>query len=307
MSTPSSLTRRRFLQLAGGAVAALPSILQAKPAARPSLGISIFGSKALDQALRDCAEIGYENVEFHLGPQSSTDPAALSLPARRNIRHQLDSLGLTVSGMSLNTSSLGSEGLAHAKNLEAIKVGAQMGHDLYPGNPPPLQTGSGGLSADWDTDRNKLGDNLADWAATAAASGIGIAIKAHANNSVDTPEKVLWLMQRVHNPALTVDYDYSHFEGAGYSLEGSLTQLLPYTTFIQVKDARMENGRVRYLLPGEGDIDYAAYFRLLKKVGYTGPVVVEISAHVVRRPNFDFKTAAISSFKAVNAGRRALV
>ena len=299
------LSRRRFLQLAGGAAAALPGVMTANPAGRPSLGISLFGSRSLEEGLRDCASIGYENVELHLGPGSLTDPAALSLRARRDLRRRLDFHRLTVSGMS-DGLTLGVDGPAHAKNLEAIKVGAQMAHDLYPEAPPPLQTDTGGKSADWEPDRDKLRDRLASWAETAAAAGVVIDVKAHAGNSVDTPQKnCSGLMQRVGRKGLGVNYDYSHFEFTGVSLADSLTALMPYTTFIQVKDARMENGRRRYLLPGEGDIDYAAYFRLLRKLRYSGPVVVEVSVHVVVRPGFDFKTAATRSFAVVDAGRRA--
>jgi sugar phosphate isomerase/epimerase len=305
MEPGPALTRRNFLRLAGSAAVVLPGVLRAQPARRPSLGISLFGSRTWEDGLRDCAEIGYENLELFLGRGAATDPAVVVGDARRRLRRRLDDLRLSVSGLSVSSLTLGSDGRAHASNLEAIKIAAQMARDLYPDHPPPLQTGSSGRSADWKSDRFKLADRLAAWAETAAAGGVGLALKAHAGHAVDTVPKLLWLLQRVHNRALSVNYDYSHFEFAGVSLADSLTALRPYTTFIQVKDARMEAGQLRYLLPGEGDIDYAAYFRLLQKLSYTGPVVVEISTQVVHRSGFDFKTAARKSFAAVAAGRRA--
>ena len=107
--------------------------------------------------------------------------------------------------------------------------------------------------------------------------------------------------KHVRNPVLSANYDYSHFEFTGISLADSLAMLLPYTTFIQVKDARMEGGRRHYLLPGEGDIDYAEYYRLLHRHNYQGPVVVEISAHVTVAARIRFHDLRPEQFRR---GRR---
>jgi sugar phosphate isomerase/epimerase len=278
-------------------------VLSAKPAGWPSIGMCLFGARSLDEGLRTCSAIGYENVELYRGP-SPTDPVKMSRSERRKLRRRLDSLGLKVSGLSLDASPLGGNEREHAENLEKIKMGAQLAHDLFPEAPPPLQAQSNGRSADWETDRTKLGDRLASWAETAAAAGITIGLKAHADNAVDTPEKLLWLMQRIRNRAVRVNYDYSHFEFTGPSLAGSLTELMPYVIFIQVKDARMADGHRRFLLPGEGDIDYPAYFRLLRRLGYAGPVVVEVSGQVVPRPNFNFNEAAEKCFAVLAGARR---
>jgi len=290
------------LQLAGAA-AVLPRVLRAESAAWPGIGISIFGANTWEEGLRDIAAIGYKNVEVHLGP-GPTDPTVLLPPGRREFRRMLDSLGLKISGFTTHTTSLLDDGPALAQNLDAIKAAAQMGHNLDPGTRPHLQIQSNGVSEEWGPNRAKLLDRFGLFADTATAAGATLAVKAHAGNAVDTPQKLLWILQHASHRALSANYDYSHFEFTGISLAESLAMLLPYTTFLQVKDARMEGGRRHYLLPGEGDIDYAEYFRLLRRRRYTGPVVVEISAHVKVRPGFDFKTCAQSSFTAVDSGRR---
>jgi len=126
------------------------------------------------------------------------------------------------------------------------------------------------------------------------------ALKTHAGNAVDPPDRLLWLIKRVAQPALRVVYDYSHFELIGLGLEESLRALAPYTSMIQLKDSRqMANGAHHFLLPGEGGTDYISYFRTLDRMGFAGPVVVEISAQLFNQPGHDPVDAALRSFKVL--------
>lgn len=302
MKTSSAISRRRFLHLVGAA-AVLPRALRAESVAWPGIGISIFGANTWEEGLRESASIGYKNVEIYAGP-GPTDPAILRSSERREFRRMLNTLGLKISGLSIHTTSVLDDGPALAQNLDRLKAAAQMGHDLDPGAPPPLQIQSNGVSDEWGPKRAKLLDRFGLFADTAATTGATLAVKAHAGNAVDTPQKLLWILRHVRHGALSANYDFSHFEFTGISLADSLAMLLPYTTFLQVKDARMGGGKREFLLPGEGDIDYAEYFRLLRRHNYAGPVVVEISARVRIRTGFDFKTCARSSFAAVESGRR---
>ena len=42
----------------------------------------------------------------------------------------------------------------------------------------------------------------------------------------------------------------------------------------------------KYLLVGEGKIDYVKYFRLLEELKYRGPILVEVSAQIHRLPGY---------------------
>ncbi len=96
----------------------------------------------------------------------------------------------------------------------------------------------------------------------------------------------MWLIQAVGSPRIRIVYDYSHFYVEGYPLEESLRQLIAYAPLIVVKDSEGTSEKHTYLLPGDGKTDYAAYFRLLGTLGYSGFVNVEISAHVHRLPGY---------------------
>lgn len=66
-----------------------------------------------------------------------------------------------------------------------------------------------------------------------------------------------------------------------------------------MKDARREGKDVRFLLPGDGGTDFREYFRLLRKHGYRGPVVVEVSSQIFSRPGYDPIATAEKSFAAL--------
>ena len=296
-------TRRQFLQRAAGA-AALAAFPFASRAADSgiSLGFSLYGMKTvpLDEALRACAEIGYRNVEFALMPGFPTEPKLLSVDARKDLRGRLKSLRLDLSALMINI-SLTADDATHAKNLDAIKAAVQLAHDVAPQQLPVIETVLGGKPPEWDNIKERMAERLQSWAAVTAAGGIILTIKAHAGNTVNTPERLLWLLEKAHSPAIKVAYDYSHYQLAGLSLEDSLKGLLPQTRFIHLKDAAGDAKKFNFLLPGEGSTDYAAYFKLLKQLGYNGPVVVEVSGQIFNKPGYDPMAAAKKCFAVLSA------
>jgi inosose dehydratase len=119
--------------------------------------------------------------------------------------------------------------------------------------------------------------------------------------AVNSPERLLWLLHQVERPEIRIAYDYSHFELQGIPLKESLAALAPYTVFVHVKDSQGSGKTGRFLLPGEGRIDYVTYFRLLEQFGYRGPVVVEVSSQIFTKPGYDPIKAAEKSYRVLNA------
>ena len=298
-------TRRHFLRHAAGALAfsAGPlAALSVPTVPRFSLGMSLYGMKTLplDVALKTCADIGYRNVELALNKGFPTEPKIFTAEARKEAVRQLRSLKLDLSCLMLNM-SLAADDKAHAAALEGIKEAATLARDLAPENPPLIESVLGGKPAEWDQIKDRMADRLSSWAEAAKAGKVTIAIKAHVGSAVNTPERLLWLIEKVKSPAICVDYDYSHFEVAGIPLQESLKALLPHTKFIHVKDTVGDSAKFQFLLPGEGHTDYVAYFSTLKEQGYTGPVVVEVSAQIFNKPGYDPVAAAKKSYTALAA------
>ena len=174
-----------------------------------------------------------------------------------------------------------------AHHHERLRLAIALAHDLSPGAPPVIETVLGHKSAEFDQVKSSMADELAAWAKLAEEGDVTICFKPHADQAVDMPDRALWLLKQVPSPRLRIIYDYSHFVVQGLSLEESLRPLLPYTTYIAVKDAAGDRNQHQFLLPGDGHIDYVAYFRLLKKMGYHGFVGVEITSQIHSKPGYE--------------------
>ncbi len=293
-------TRRHFLHTALG-FAALPKLTRAAAPGGISLGFSLYGMKTLplSEALKTCAEIGYANVEFALNAGYPTEPKVFTVEARKEAARQLSTLKLDLPCLMVNI-SLTADDKAHASSLQTIRDAAQVARDLNAEWPAILETVCGGKPATWEQQKAGMVERLKSWAETAEREKTTITIKAHVGSAVNSPERLLWLLEQVNSPAIQVAYDYSHFELQGIDMEHSMKLLLPRTKFIHVKDSTGEPGKFQFLLPGEGRTDYVKYFTALKKHGYAGPVVVEVSGQIFNKPGYEPVAAAQRSYAALS-------
>jgi inosose dehydratase len=261
----------------------------------PSLGFAIgtYGMKPLPtvQALRTIAATGYDGVELALMPGWPADPANLTAADRKEIAKTLEDTGLILPALNENL-PLTATPQSRAHNLERLKLAAEMAHQLSPAKPPCLDTILGLKTADWESSKNRIVDELHDWVRLAESAAFTIGVKPHAAQALDTPAKSIWLMNQLRSPRLRLIYDYSHMFVGGFGLEPSLREMLPYTVFISLKDSRGKPWNPEFLLAGDGETDYAAYFRLLGKLGYNGFVSIEVSSMIQRKPGYDPIAAA---------------
>jgi inosose dehydratase len=305
-------TRRQFLATA--AVAALAPRIARAAVAPPAItfGFSLYGMRTLplDTAVERCATIGYGAVELAVMPDWPADPKGLSPDERRRLRVRLNSLGLSLPALMENTPIDGDDA-THRRQLDRLKAAAQLGHDLSPDSPPLIETILGGKTDQWEQLKRRFADRLRDWAAVAEQGGTVIAIKAHRDAALDTPDKAVWLLRQVNSPRIVLDYDYSHFQHRDMPMAETLKLLLPFTRFIHMKDTVIENGKARFVLPGDGGIDYPALLKQVKESGYRGCCCVEVSAQVQKQKDYDPVAAArrsysnlIPAFEAAGIRRR---
>lgn len=301
--------RRHVLR--GAAAAAAAAIARhgaawdAGPPRGVPLGFSLYGMPQvkLADALQACARLGYDGIELALMPSWHGDPAQLSQAMRRELRAQLDDLGLQLPALMDNL-SLVVDDAQHRTNLERLKQAARLAHDLRPDDPPLVETVLGGRAADWESMRRPMAQRLADWARVAQREAVRLALKAHVAGAAHRPEHLCWLLDEVDHPHVRAVYDYSHFQLRGIGLAESLDALLPRTAFVHVKDARGTPERFSFLLPGEGEVDYAEYFRRLQRGTYAGFVVVEVSRQIQVRSDYDPLAAARACYARLDAARR---
>lgn len=292
----SVVTRREAL----AAIPALTGALTRAADVPPSpLGFSLYGMKSLklNDALKACRDIGYDGVEFALMPGYAAEPKALAADARKELRTRLADLKLTAHGLMENLPEPASAG-AHQTNIDRLKAAAELAHALSPDALPPIETVLGGKPADWDKVKDQLAERLGRWAEVGKDAKTAIAVKPHVANALHTPEAAVWLLKQVNSPWLRLAFDYSHFELREVKLADAVI-LLPLSSFIHVKDSKGTAAKFEFLLPGEGRTDYVAYAKLVAASKYRGPVVVEVSAQVSNKPNYDAIAAAKSSYTAL--------
>jgi len=61
---------------------------------------------------------------------------------------------------------------------------------------------------------------------------------------------------------------------------------------------------VKFLLPGEGDFDYTAYFKVMAEAGWDDFITVEVSGMVSNRPDYDPYQAAEFCFDVLSKAMR---
>ncbi|MBL8827288.1 MAG: sugar phosphate isomerase/epimerase [Planctomycetaceae bacterium] len=270
--------------------------------AKIGLGFSLYGLPkwSLSDGIKLCAATGYDSVELVLMSTYPSEPKQLSKSARAALRKQLADSKLNVSGLMDNLPVQADEA-KHREQLDRIKAAAELAHELAPNAPPPLETIIGGKPGQWDEFKQLATDRIAEWARIAEQAKLVVCVKPHAGGALNRPEDAIALVRQIDSPWLRLVYDYSHYEHRGMSLADTMRELLPFCPFVHVKDRVADTSKLQFLLPGEGSTDYTDYARLLASHGYRGHVVVEVSAQIHGRPDYDPRRAVQRSYDVLAA------
>ncbi len=284
---PETITRRSALAAIAGASLAHA---QSKPF---TYGFSLYGMKTVPvlEALGVVAGIGYKTTELCLRAGWDTEPTKLSKQDRSDIRKRIGDLGLTLPAVMENL-RLAGPGVNREANLERLRAAAEVAHETSPGQPALIETTVGGRPPAWDELKNQMADELGAWAKTLESLNTTLAIKAHVLSAMNLPDRIVWLHDQVKHPRIRMMYDYSHYALNGQDLRESMQKVASKSAFIHVKDWRGVAADHKFLLPGDGTLDYNEYKKILTEVGYRGPVVVEVSVHVFDEPGYDPVAAA---------------
>jgi inosose dehydratase len=297
--------RREFFQAAFAATAGSSALAASVATAAsatiirpPPLGFSLYGMKQLplDEAIKACADIGYDGVELALMPGFPTDPQTFGKEDRRRLPSSLGDL--EVCGLMENL-TLAASDAEHRKNLDRIARAAELAHDINAVK--VMETVLGGKPDDWPNVRGAMADRLRDWGEAARKHDINIALKPHVSGAVHRPEACKQLLDDVNLPGLWAVYDYSHYQVQGLKLKETFDVLADRVLFVHVKDGRRVDGKVQFLLPGDGDTDYKQLFGLVGGAVNGIWVTVEVSAQLSNRPDYDAIAAAKRSFKNLTA------
>jgi sugar phosphate isomerase/epimerase len=273
------------------------------PSMRLAFSAWAMRERPLDQQIAIVQNAGYSGICLVSDPRfSPLDALRTSSDQRRELRSKLDAAGLALTAIAGHANLLESDPEVQRQSMDRIRAGLELAADLAgPDGPPPLITMGQGTPESYDADRQPLADAFAELAQHAARLGGVVALEPHVGQAMDQPEKIVWLMQAVNSPHFRLNLDNSHFEVMGRDMDDYLPQLVPYSVHTDLKDQRGRSPNHEFLVPGEGEFDYARYLRALEAAGYAGYLTVEISVMVQRRPDYDPAEVAARSFRTVVA------
>lgn len=271
----------------------------------PLIGFSLYGMKNLTipDGLRICSQIGYQCVELPVMTDWPGAPEKLSSQQRAELSSMLDDHDLKLASLMENL-PLGVDGDKHRENLDRLSRAFELFRHLDPSQTPLLETVLGGSPDKWPMLKDKFVERLRDWADVAAKHQGIIAIKAHIAGALHLPQDAAEIVQTINSPALQLTFDQSHFQLRDVPMADAWKAMAERTRFVHVKDGRGKPGAFQFLLPGDGTIDYAELFRLLKASRYSGPVVVEVSAQLSSKPDYDAVAAAKKCWPVLRDARQ---
>ena len=271
------------------------------------LGYSTYALPDIDplEALQKIRAIGYDAVEIAVGEDWPTAPQKLDAAARRELRTRVAELGLPPPVLFGPVPTC-AEGQVRADMRERYAEILELAGDLNFGSEPAVVTTTvGGRQLDWDADRQRIADDLLELADLAAGMNTILAVEPHVGGAFDAPEKAAWLMQQTQHRHLKLNFDHSHFCVQGMDLQLCVDLCLPSAVHIHIKDGTMTGGKVRFVLPGEGELDLVAYMQALFQGGLSVPVTAEVSAMIWREPGYDPWPTAKLCYDALDLAREA--
>jgi len=267
------------------------------------LGYSTWGMPKVpvDEALAHLAGLGFDGVELTVIPGYTTELSKLDAVERSRIRQLLQKHHLILPAIAAHSSLLSNDKETHAANMARLKGAVDLAvewaqEDII----PAIDTTPGGRPEEWDAVRDLLVERTRELVEYAQARNVTIAMEPHVGAVIDTPEKVLQLLELVDSPYLKVNFDISHFNIQGLAIEETVAALAPHTVHTHVKDERGLVPDFEFLIPGEGNFDYVTYLKAMQAHGYDGFISVEVSVMVQRRPDYDALAAATLSYETLS-------
>jgi L-ribulose-5-phosphate 3-epimerase len=237
---------------------------------------------SLEQILTSAKEIGYDFVELSI----DETPARLerlnwSSTERAALRQAIYDSGIPVWGMGVSahrkfplgsiSPDLRQRGLDILyRSIElavdlGVKVIQIMGYDAFyePSNADTQAYYLEGLRAG------------VDWA---SAAGVMLALENGDHELVDSVEKAMHFVKKIDSPWFNVYPDIGNMTAAGYNPLEELPLADGHLVGVHVKDTRP--GELRGVPLEQGIVQFSETFRLLSRMGFAGPLVMEMWAHL---------------------------
>ncbi len=254
------------------------------------LGYSTWGmpSVPVETAIRHIAQLGFDGIELTVIPRYTTELSTLDSDERKRIANLLRKHHLALPAIAAHSSLLETDFEAHTRNLRRLKGAIDLAVDLGQQEIiPAINTTPGGKPHQWEALKQLLVERTAELVEYAQSRGATVAMEPHVGAIIDTPDKMIELLELVGSPNLKVNFDISHFDIVGMTIEETVSVLAPHSVHAHVKDQRGHFPDFEFLIPGEGNFDFVAYLHAMQTHGYDGFITAEVSMMVQGRKDYN--------------------
>ena len=239
-------------------------------------GASTLGYRfdPLETALDEIAACGFDLVDLAMYPSYCPHFNPLTADAGRvdALAESLAGRGLRVAALNATDGLLGvasqrDHAMAYAR--AALRLAARLGASgltMQSGREPEAPDRWAAVATAVAADVRELGEE-------AAELGLVLTLELHKELLMATTRQALDLMALVDHPAVGVALDPSHASHAGERIADAALALGSLVKHVHLRDAR---GKDILVVPGDGEVDFAAFGRSLHDIGYAGAAVIEL-------------------------------
>lgn len=293
---------------------------------------AILPELELEEVVRFAADEGFACLEVMCWPAASgdarryagtthIDAAGLTDVETERVRALLERHGIEISALGYYPNPLApdaEERRAYAEHLRAvISAAARLGVGVvnsFVGRDPARP-----IEAQWELVEAVWGPLVAH----AEAEGVRIGIEncpmlfsldewPGGKNLAVSPAVWRELFERIPSPHFGLNFDPSHLHWLGIDHLRALREFRDRVHHVHVKDERIDRELLQERgilglgwhvpkIPGLGDIDWDAYFRVLGEIGWAGPAVIEVEDRAFEDTLEDRKEALRQSKRYLDA------
>lgn len=237
----------------------------------------------LERAIDEVADSGFDAIEI-LADVPHVDPRKVSAGRRKRLASRLARRSLRVSNVNANTnlalsrrdaegfwpSLLEPDAKARRLRVDYIRRAIDFAADLGSAN-VAISVGRAESAPGLD---ERLRRALDPVLAHADRRRVNVGIEYEPGHWIESSGPLLSLIRAIRHPRLGANLDIGHAVCAGERVPAVIRRLAGRIWNLHFEDIR---GRVhRHLVPGMGDIDFAAIFLALRSIDYRGYITLEL-------------------------------
>ena len=247
---------------------------------------------SFSDAVRRLAQIGYAGVEI-MADVPHAWPAYLLDEQKKAIRDALAANNRAISNINafmMNAINDHRQKYWHPSWIEsylpyrqvridhtmrALTLAKELGAKCIttePGGPVPE-------GESWQDNLKLFVEMLKPVIAHAEKEGVLLLIEPEPGLLIETADQFLELMQHIDSPAVGLNFDIGHAYCVNDDPTTTIPRLAKYIRHFHLEDIAATRVH-HHLIPGEGAIDFAAAFRAIRAMNYTGWITVELYPYI---------------------------